>query len=47
MDAHRNIEVGLNDVVERLATAEDVELGLAQAVGDILVIDAETGALIG
>lgn len=47
MDAHRNIAAGLTDVIERPATAEDVELGLAQAVGELLVIDADTGALIG
>jgi hypothetical protein len=40
------LEVELN-VIERLATAADVALGIAQEVGELLIFDAETGALIG
>lgn len=37
----------LSGIVERPATAEDVLLGLASAIGEVLIIDADTGALVG
>lgn len=46
MNQVKYIEITLN-IVERFATAEDVALGFAQEVGEVLVLDAETGALIG
>lgn len=47
METTTEIEAGLTGVIERPATAEDVLLGLAEYPGAILVLDAETGALIG
>lgn len=35
------------DVAERLATLEDVSLGLAERVGEAMIVDKQTGALVG
>jgi len=41
------LEIDFSNIVERSATAEDVLLGYAEEVGEVLVFDAQTGALIG
>ncbi len=40
------IEMNWN-IIERSATAEDVAFGFAKEVGEMLWLDADTGALIG
>lgn len=41
------LEIDFSNIIERKATSEDVALGFAETVGDLLIIDAKTGELIG
>lgn len=41
------IEMDLSNIIERKATSEDVALGFAESIGDLLILDAKTGELLG